>query len=593
MRFGFLLLTILCSTVGAAAQAESSFVRHLRILASDEMRGRGNDQPELLEAASYIAAEFNRLGLVPAAPGGSYFQPFTVTTAVEVGDRSDCTFYNLMGFPASLTYGTDYTSLAFGEENELNGPLVFAGFGISAPELNYDDYASIDASGKVAVVFEHEPGERRHDSPFDGFSPTFHSSLMRKARTAQEHGAVGLIVLPDSFNHPRRRDSLPVVERMKSLGIPVLRLSESWSRRLWAQSSRDQREAWRWIDRRMTPYSFDWEGTYVRIYLDLKPASHQVNNVVALLPGSTWQHLILGAHYDHLGTGGGASLEAFEEGEIHNGADDNASGVAALLQLAEDLSARPRRFGLLFVAFAGEELGLLGSDHYVREPLLPLSEALCMLNFDMIGRSEGSLLIGGVGTSPDFGPLLDELASQTPLTLQIAETAGGSSDHLPFSRQTVPVLFFFSGLHADYHRPTDDFHRIDLDGAEQIVSLAARLVNTVDGLEWAIRRTAPDLLDRPAAPERETSFGPLFGGLVDMVFEGSGVRFSEVLRGSPAQIGGVRSGDILVRFEGVPVRNNYEFTRELRSRHPGDTVRVVVIRNQIKRELLVRLAARD
>ena len=383
MKSGFLLLMILLgSASGAAAQAESSFALHLRILSSDEMRGRGNDQPELLEAASYIAAEFSRLGLQPTSPEGSYFQPFMVTTAVELGDRSDCTFYNLPGLPASLTYGADYISLGFGEQNELNGPLVFAGFGVSAPDLNYDDYASIDASGKVVVVFEHEPGERRGDSPFDGFSPTFHSSLLRKAKTAREHGAVGLIVLPDSFNHPRRRrGSLPAGERLESMGIPVLRLSRVWSERLWAESSHDLKEVWKWIDRRMTPYSFDWEGIYVRIYLDLKPTSHRVNNVAALLPGSTRKHLVLGAHYDHLGTGGGASLEGFNQGEIYNGADDNASGVAALLQLAEDLSSSPRRLSILFVAFAGEELGLLGSEHYVREPLLPLRDALCMLNF--------------------------------------------------------------------------------------------------------------------------------------------------------------------------------------------------------------------
>ncbi len=586
---------LLGSAAETAAQAESSFSLHLRILASDEMRGRGNDQPELLEAASYIAEEFARLGLQPTSPEGSYFQPFTVTTAVELGDSSDCTFYNLPGFPVSLTYGADYTSLGFGEQNELNAPLAFAGFGISAPELNYDDYASIDASGKVVVVFEHEPGERRGDSPFDGFSPTFHSSLLRKAKTAREHGAVGLIVLPDFLNHPRRRrDSLSAGERLESMGIPVLRLSRGWSERLWAASSQDLKEVWRWIDQRMTPYSFDWEDVYVRIYLDLKPTIHRVNNVAALLPGSTRQHLVLGAHYDHLGTGGGASLEEFDQGEIHNGADDNASGVAALLQLAEDLSSIPRRLSILFVAFAGEELGLLGSAHYVREPLLPLRDTFCMLNFDMIGRSQGSLLIGGVGTSPDFGLLLEELAPQTPLNLHLAKTTGGSSDHLSFSRQQVPVLFFFSGLHSDYHRPSDDFHRVDVEGAEEIVAFVTRLVIELAGLEEPVRRTDPKLLQQPALkPERETRFGPMFGGLIDMAFQGSGVRFSEVLKGGGAQTAGVRAGDILVRWEGVPIRSNYEFTRELRSRRPGETVRIVVIRKQIKRELLVRLAARD
>ena len=595
MRAVLLALAIfLIAPARAEARGESSFVRHLRYLASDELRGRGNDQPELLEAASYIAGEFEQLGLLPAGPDGSFFQPFQVTTAVELGNDSECSFYSLLGLPVSLTYGQDYTSLAFGEKREVNAPLAFAGFGISAPELNYDDYSSLDVSGKVVVVFDHEPGELRPDSPFEGLNPTFHSSLLRKAETARDRGATGLIIIPDWFNHSRLKEGRwRSGGHLDSAGIPVLRLDRSWSERLWAASGREAREVWRWINGRMTPYSFDFDALYVRIRLDIRPTNHQVNNVVALLPGASPDFLVLGAHYDHLGTGSGASLEVQRETEIHNGADDNASGVAALLQLAEDLSATPRHFGILFVAFAGEELGLLGSTHYLQEPVLPLEHTLCMLNFDMIGRSEGELLLGGVGTSPDFGPILEDLALNTPLTLRTAETAGGSSDHLSFNRKGIPVLFFFSGLHSDYHRPTDDFQRINVQRAEQIVDFARQFVTVVDDSRLPIRPADPVVVEPVAEPiSREWLFGPLFGGLVDMAFKGSGVRFSEVLSGSPAQLAGVRPGDILVRFESVPIRSNYEFTRELRSRRPGARVKIVVIRDQIKRELLVRLAER-
>ncbi len=596
MRAVILALAIfLIGPARAEARGESSFVGHLRYLASDQLRGRGNDQPELLEAASYIAGEFEQLGLLPAGPDGSFFQPFQVTTAVELGDQSECSFYSLLGLPVSLTYGRDYTSVGFGEKSEVNAPLAFAGFGISAPELNYDDYASLDVSGKVVVVFDHEPGELRPDSPFDGSSPTPYSSLLKKAETARDRGAIGLIIIPDRFNHARlEQGGLQGGGHLESAGIPVLRLNQSWSKRLWAASGREPQQVWRWIDRRMTPYSFDFHALYVRVRLDIRRTNHQVNNVVALLPGTSPDFLVLGAHYDHLGTGSGASLETDEGQEIHNGADDNASGVAALLQLAEDLSATPRHFGILFVAFAGEELGLLGSTHYLQEPVLPLEHTLCMLNFDMIGRSEGELLIGGVGTSPDFGPILKDLALNTPLTLRTAQTAGGSSDHLSFNRKGIPVLFFFSGLHSDYHRPTDDFQRINIKRAEQIVDFARQFVEVVDDSRVPIRPADPVVVEPVAEPvSREWLFGPLFGGLVDMAFEGSGIRFSEVLTGSPAQVAGIRPGDILVRFEGVPIRSNYEFTRELRSRRPGDLVKIVVIRDHIKRELLVRLAERN
>ena len=596
MRCAFLLLAILLAPpVRAQARGESSFVRHLRYLASDELRGRGNDQPELLEAASYIAGEFEQLGLLPAGADGSFFQPFQVTTAVELGNQSECSFYSLPGLPISLIYESDYTSLAFGEKSEVNAPLAFAGFGISAPELNYDDYASLDVAGKVVIVFDHEPGELRRDSPFDGLSPTFHSSLLKKAETARERGALGLIIIPDRFNHSRSIGAgLETTGRLESAGIPVLRLSHDWAERLWGASGRKSIEVWRWVNQRMTPHSFDFEALFVRLRLDIRSTNHRVNNVVALLPGTSPDFLVLGAHYDHLGTGMRASLKERRGAEIHNGADDNASGVAALLQLAEELSTTPRYFGILFVAFAGEELGLLGSRHYMEHPAIPLERTLCMLNFDMIGRSEGELLIGGTGTSPDFGPILENLALRTPLTLRTAQTAGGSSDHLSFSRKGIPVLFFFSGLHSDYHRPTDDFQRINLLRAEQIVDFSLQFVTAVDDSQVPIRRPEAVVSEPVAGPASQGWLsGPLFGGLVDIAFDGSGVRFSEVLSGSPVQLAGLRPGDILVRFEGVPIRSNYEFTRELRQRRPGDQVKIVVIRDQIKRELLVKLARRN
>ena len=345
------LAIFLIAPARAEARGESSFVRHLRYLASDELRGRGNDQPELLEAASYIAGEFEQLGLLPTGPDGSFFQPFQVTTAVELGNHSECSFYSLLGLPISLIYGQDYTSLAFGEKREVNAPLAFAGFGISAPEFNYDDYSSLDVSGKVVVVFDHEPGELRSDSPFDGLNPTFHSALLRKAETARDRGATGLIIIPDWFNHSRlEEDRLRSGSHLESATIPVLRLNRSWSERLWAASGREAREVWRWINGRMTPYSFDFDALYVRIRLDIRPTNHQVNNVVALLPGASPDFLILGAHYDHLGTGSGASVEVHRETEIHNGADDNASGTAALLALASHFSGNPTDHSLLFVA---------------------------------------------------------------------------------------------------------------------------------------------------------------------------------------------------------------------------------------------------
>ncbi len=566
----------------AQIQRDPPLVRHLEFLASDALRGRGNAQPELEIAARYIARQFQKYGLEPAGEDGGYFQTFPVTTAVELGADSLVTFFALPSQPVRLEMGKDYWPVAFGPTKNATGPLVFAGYGISAPENNYDDYGEIDARGKIVVAYEHEPREGSPNSPFGVGGLSTYSSVLYKVRTARAHGAVGLILIPDDFHHPMtlpgwRPEPGPPLE---NLGIQVIRLSRTWGNRLIRITGRDPFEMRRWLEGHLTPYSFDIEGVQAALSLDMIESQNPVRNVAGLLRGESDELIVVGAHYDHLGLGGVGSLFSESAGEIHNGADDNASGTAALLQIAHDLSLEPRRRNVLFLAFAGEELGLLGSRHYVDRPLYALENTIAMLNMDMIGRSSGDLMVGGVGTAREFRTILEELDEASPLGFRYAETPLSPSDHLPFAEKGVPVLFFFSGLHGDYHKPSDDSEKIDYQRTFQVAEVVKGVLRALDGIDlepapgggWEPEETSADFdLNRNRAPS--------FGSVPDMDYVTGGVRLQQVVEGSPAEQAGIQAGDILVGFGGVPVRSLYDFTSVLRRLSPGEAVEVVLLRD--------------
>ncbi|MFQ5740219.1 MAG: M28 family peptidase [Acidobacteriota bacterium] len=588
------LLTLsLCSagTLSAGGRRGLLFLRHLRYLASDELKGRGNTEPELGLAADYIAQRFQEYGLLPVGRDGTYFQDFSITIGHRLGRKGVLALFEDPSQPVQLELGEDWVPLTYDSRGKMTGGLVFAGFGISAPDYHYDDYKGLDVGGKVVVIYEHEPLEQSERSPFDGREWTPYSTVMSKVLTAKHRGAAGVILLPDEFNHDRPiRLNHSDAEPIEDMGIFTIRLSEAWGRRLMDLSGHDLRVVWRWINGQVTPYSFPFENVKLAISLDVAKVRVPLQNVVGLLPGQSDEFVVVGAHYDHLGLGGKASVSQDHIGEIHNGADDNASGTAGLLQLAREFSGtRPRR-GLLFVAFAGEELGLLGSRHYTSSPIVPLQQTVAMVNMDMIGRSQGDLLITGVGTATAFRPLLEELDEASPLHFRLAETPGGSSDHLPFTLKGIPVLFFTSGLHSDYHRSSDDWEKIDVVRAEQVVAVVRALLQRLDNFPSPIEGV--DLGEAERSREADRGYGPLFGVIPDMTYDAGGVRFDQVLEQTPADKAGLQQGDILIRLEGQRIDTLYDFTYVLRSTKAGDVVAVVVLRRDKPLTARVRLQAR-
>jgi hypothetical protein len=576
----FLFAQMIAQGGVAFGEEGATLLKHLKFLASDELRGRGNSQPELAVAAEYIAAQFSAYGLRPVGDAGTFFQSFEIVTGVDCGSESSVAFFSLPSLPVYLEQGVDYIPLSFGD-GPVAGPLVFAGFGISAPELNYDDYGDLDVRGRVVVVFEHEPAENDENSPFSGADLTPYSTVASKVLTAKFYGAQAVVVIPDSFQHrrPKRALSDREPEAIEDLGLQAIQLSQDWGARLMALSNRSSREIRRWLNGHLTPLAFEFTGIQAGIALDIKKVRHTVRNVLGLLPGESDQILVVGAHYDHLGWGGRSSLSPDVGETIHNGADDNASGVAGLLYLADQLSAGRPFHSILFVSFAAEELGLLGSRYFVENSPYPIEDIEAMANLDMIGRSSGELLIGGAGTAEEFNRILEEVSENSPLTIRLAQTPGGSSDHLVFAFKKMPVLFFFSGLHEDYHRPSDDWQKINVDRTLLVLGVAREVIERIDHIQDGLHfvdLTNPGSLAPDGVAESGKAY---FGSIPDMTYDKGGLRFADVLAGTPGAKAGLRAGDILMEFGGAKISNLYDFTYWLRKFSPGQRVETVVERS--------------
>ena len=578
-----------------------SYLADVKYLASDALKGRGDGSPELDQAADYIAAKFKEAGLEPAGDNGTYFQNFEITTGAQLGAKNEL---RIAG--ATPKINSDFIPILFSNTAEFDGPLVFAGYGITAPEYKYDDYSGIDAKDKIVVVFEHEPQEEDANSVFLGKDFTAHASFTNKAINARMHGAKGIIFITEP-SHPV--DDLGPTERQveeSDMGIPAVHVKRDFVMKPFAAKGKDLAALQKAIDKDLQPQSFEVPGLTAHIATEVTRNRRTVKNVLGALPGSDpalkneW--IVIGAHYDHLGLGNRNSLAPSLIGQIHHGADDNASGTAGVIELARVAAANNPRItvpgrpewkrSVLFMAFAGEEIGLLGSSYFVNHPTVPLTTIDAMLNMDMIGRlTNERLFVGGVGTSPELKPDLEELDNDSPLTVEFSESGYGASDHTSFNAKKIPVLFFFSGLHTDYHKPSDTADKINADGAVQVLSLVYQLTGRLasEPAKLPYNEVAQPI---PASRGGGRGYGPYFGSVPDFRDDIKGVLFSDVQNNSPAAKAGLKAGDMLTEFDGKQIQNLNDYAYALRSKKPGDVVAVVVKRNGEDVKTNVTLEAR-
>ena len=592
-----------CLAFGATASIDPEvYLNDVKFLASQEMRGRATGSPELEKAGEFLAGKYREFGLKPVV-GNSYLQAFQATTGGKLGPANRFQFTEL-GRGVILNSPADFVPFSFSASAHLTGGVVFAGYGITAPEYHYDDYAGMDVKGRVVLILRHEPQENDEHSVFAGKALTNHAQFAAKATNAKMHGAAGVILVNDVFAHKGEPDDLQKfgnVEGPQESGIPFLQVKEQAIAPWFAAAGKSLEQIESGIDKDLKPESFAFPPALrIDATVDIQRVVKTTHNVAAYLPGQTDEYVIIGGHYDHLGLGEQYSMAPDMAGTIHPGADDNASGAAGVLELARWFSKQPKqKRGILFLNFAGEELGLLGSAWYVEHPELPLAKAVAMVNLDMIGRVRGGkIYIGGVETGTGLRAMLDGITPKYQLNLDYSDSSGyGSSDHTSFTTKQVPVLFFFSGLHSDYHKPSDTWDKIDAPGAVKVLQVVAEAVTDLQESPTRPQfvRVAPSHGQGagPLSSSSGSGYGPYFGSIPDFGEGTKGVKFADVREGSPASKAGFKAGDVMVEFDGKPIQNLYDFTYALQSKKPGDEVLVKVVRDGAPVESKVLLTKRQ
>ena len=576
-KISVLASAILIAALGVRAQqalepSAAKLQQHISYLASDALDGRRTGTAGANDAARYIAGEFARAGLRPANNAGNsrkpsavmarYLQTFGYVGGVELG-RSNALSVRNTGSVTNFRVGEDWMPLAFSSNEKIeNAEIVIAGYGITSTELNHNDYNGKYTKNQVAVV---KAGNPDGDNPHSRFARA--GEVRFKVAAARNAGVGALLIIAGEKNLKDDGLSQLRYDNAGEAGIPVIVISQDAASKILAG-----------------------KGT-LTLSTDVLRNEVPAYNVVGVLEGSDPilknENIIIGAHYDHLGRGGEGSL-APRSGEIHHGADDNASGTAGVIELARLFSAqrpRPKRT-LVFIAFSGEEEGLLGSNYYVNHPLVPLTNTVAMINMDMIGRmKDRKLIIGGVGTAKEWRDLL---AKDKSFELTLNEDGFGPSDHSSFYGKQVPVLFFWTGTHNDYHKPSDTFDKINYADEARILGMVARIVRDVDSADKRLTYTTA----KSDSAQRTAVFRVYLGTIPNYADSSDGLLLDGVRDESPAAQGGLKAGDRIVKIANRDIKNVYDYTYALGEMKAGQEYVFEVIRGSEKVTLKITPEAR-
>jgi aminopeptidase YwaD len=567
---------LLIFALGVLAQQPARIQQDVKYLASDELEGRLTGSKGATEAARYIAAEFKRLGLKPLATtsgrngSGShnsasrYLQQFPYIAGVSLGKKNSFVFER----DSKLAVGTDWLPLGFSSSQAVQGEVVLVNYGITASELNYNDYSSVNAKGRIAIA---QQGTPDGDNPHGQFARF--EGVRWKAVAARNAGAKALMIIARENNFKDDRLTRLAYDNSASdAGLPVIVISRQAAERI--RSS---------------------QNVIISLSTDIVRNETPAYNVAGMIEGSDPllknEVIVIGAHYDHLGRGGeGSGSLAPRGGEIHHGADDNASGTAGVLELARLFSAqkpRPKRT-IVFIAFSGEEEGLLGSNYYVNHPLLPLANTVAMINMDMIGRmKDGRLIVGGVGTAKEWR---DIMSADTEKTFHVTlnEDGFGPSDHSSFYAKQIPVLFFWTGTHNDYHKPSDTSEKINYDDEARILEMVGRIVNHLDSADKRVTYTTAKSDPAP----HTGGFSVYLGTIPNYADSNDGLLLDGVRDDSPAAKAGLKAGDKIVKIGDHDIRNVYDYTAALGEMKAGEEYVFEVKRGNEKLTLKVKPEAR-
>ncbi len=575
--------------------SEERMRKDITFLASDECEGRGPTTKGINLAADYIANEFKKAGLKPGGKDDTYFQPFAILGAKLEG-RPRLALQGPAGQQIELAAGRHFQPLGLSHSGTVKEAVVFAGYGITSPkDPDYDDYKDLDVEDKVVVVLRDAPRATNKYAVNPGWKLKY-GSVQEKLKNAFNRKASAVIFVND-WDTARTGDDLLDFNYWAAgsspVKLPVFHLRRSvLEAMLQSGAGADLADVEKDIDRELKPRSAALDGWTAQLEVKVARSGSMVplKNIVGVLEGKgklAKETVVIGAHYDHVGYGGQSSMAVLRDGlkkmAIHHGADDNGSGSTAVIELARRFANKPDREGrrLVFMTFSGEEMGLLGSKHYCKDPLFPLVDTAAMINLDMVGRlsrdpktNKDKLQVWGTGTAKTFNHLIDDFNKKYDFQLRKIATGGGPSDHASFYDKKVPVFFFFTGDHPDYHRPSDTAEKINVTGMRRVTDLAEELI-----AHLATVAERPEYVKVAGG----TGFGP---GQVPRIGirpsygdDQDGVFLEGVVDGGPAAKAGLKEGDLIVEIAGKPVKNMEAYMTVMRAQKKGEPIDMGVLRD--------------
>lgn len=611
------ILGVVCGgLVYAQVESESPTRAHVEFLASDAVEGREAGSAGERRAAEYLTSELSRIGAVPLPGRSDLFMPFEFTAGSRDGGSS-LTLSTAQTSDRSFAEATDVRALSFSDDADVTGPVVFAGYGLVVPEsqnIGYDSYATLDVQDKIVVVLRYFPEDADQETRA---VLARYSGLRYKAMAARQRGALGLLVVTGPRS-PNAGELVPMTfdTAIAGSGIPAVSISGVLAEALFAgvdaqgvatgQSLADVagggsalRGAQEALDMG-NPHvaGFDLPGVTLSLKTAVVRERHTARNVLAYLPATSgvdavekpW--VVIGAHYDHLGRGGrGNSLASQNEaGMIHHGADDNASGTAAVLAIAASLSERERGRHVLIALWSAEEIGLVGSNAFVAAPPVPLDEIAAYLNFDMVGRMQDNrLIVQATGTSPSWGRVLERTNVAAGFNLVVQPDPYQPTDVATFNQAEVPSLAFFTGSHEDYHKPSDTAARINFEDLDRVVGMATAVARAVIDTTDAPQFTT---VEQPESRGTVAGLQVTTGTIPDYATDAEGLLLGGVTGGGPADRAGLTKGDLIVEIADQTIANIYDYTYALELLRANEPVSVVYVRDGERVETTLTPVAR-
>ena len=602
-RLTALLLLCLSAAADAQAPATSKTRAHVEFLASDALEGREAGSPGERLAADYLAAQLSRMGARPLPGRTDMFMPFEFTAGSRDGGSAIRVTAGASGQQPARTMDfsqrTEVQALSFSDDAEVSGAVVFAGYGIVVPEaqnFGYDSYATLDVKDKIVVVLRYFPEDA--DQQTRAILARY-SDLRYKAMAARQRGARALLVVTGPRS-PNAGELVPMSfdTAIAGSGIPAASLSGSTADVLFSLSPplRETQEALDAGNPHVT--GFDLPGVTVTLKSAVVRERQTARNVIAYLPATApvvaadqpW--VVIGAHYDHLGRGDkGNSLASSSEAKaIHHGADDNASGTAAVLAIAETLSRQPHRRHVLVAFWSAEEIGLIGSSAFTTSPPVPLAQIAAYLNFDMVGRMQNNrLIVQATGTSPAWGRVLERANVAAGFDLVVQPDPYQPTDVATFNQAGIASLAFFTGSHTDYHKPSDLADRVNFDDLDRVADMGAAVLRSIVDADQAPQFTK---VDQPTSRGSVAGLRVTTGTIPDYATETKGLLLGGVTGGGPAEQAGLMKGDVIVEIAGQTIANIYDYTYALELLRVNQAVKVAYLRNGERRETMLTPAAR-